>query len=195
MPQFFTGGFVQGNDPCARLFAADVDKETVAFEQWRSCDAEEPLARLVVLGEGAVPHFCAVCEVQAMELTGGAERVNAVVRNERRGSRAVPFAVVVVIRRGVGEFPVRFARRGIEAFDDFVVAGAIEDNEPVSRNHGSTVALADRLLPQNRGPGRRPTPLQTCLGGSAIAIRAEELRPVRGDKRGQQCYDDKSGTP
>src|SRR5262245_21006306 len=164
----------------ASPLAADVHQHVAAREHGRRADAEERLLDLVIGVDVTLPEPLTVLQRPAGELTVRAERDDALARDERRRAWAIAPAVVVAIRGSIRSLPLPLARGRVKALDALLVAVAIVQDESIAGDDGAAVALADILLPDNLWPVLRPGASQPSVRRSAVARRAEELRPVGG---------------
>src|SRR5262249_6982541 len=165
---------------------ADVDQQQVALDERRGADAEEVGAQLVLRRQRLLPDLLAALQIDARQHALRAERVDLAAGHDRRRTRAVALAVLVLVLRGVGVLPDRLALVGVEALEHFLVADAVEEEDALADDDGGGVPFADRHGPALRRPLLRPRLEQPVLGGGAVAVRPEELRPVRGGGEGGQ---------
>src|SRR5262249_40119462 len=134
----------------------------------------------LVLGvERTAPDFRAVLQMEAVQRPIGAEGVDAPVSHQRRRARTIALAEVVPVAGVVTGLPVLLTRGRVEALDHFLIADAVEDDQLAAGHHWAAVARADVLFPQHGWPLFRPRLCQAGLGGGAVAVRPQELRPVR----------------
>src|SRR5262249_47231950 len=75
----------------------------------------------------------------------------------------------------------------VEAFDHLVVAVAIEDDDALAGDHWTAIAITDLFGPDAGGPILRPGLEEAGVGGDAVALRPEDLRPIRGAGRGDDA--------
>ena len=177
-PGFLAAGQIEGDD--ARLRTANVDEDEVVVNDRRRADAEVAGWRLVFLRHQARPDLLSVRERQAMERPLGAKRDELVAGDHWRRARAVPFAELVLIGGRIRELPRRFACGRTQAFDDFLIADAMEEDQAIARDDRPAVAFADVTLPNDGGARFREGVDQPLFERGAVAARAEELRPIIG---------------
>src|SRR5262245_14468330 len=121
------------------------------------------------------PDLLTGVEVQAMQRTFGAERVDASSGNRRRGAWPLVESEIVTVSGRVIELPNRFAGRGVQRFDHFLIPDAMEKDQAALRDNGCAEALADVLFPNDRRPSRRPLRGQIGSGVDTVARGSEKL--------------------
>ena len=77
----------------------------------------------------------------------GAECVNAIAGNRRRGTRALVKPKIILIRGGILAGPNDLAGWGIEAFELLDIAGAMEEEQFAVADDGGLPTLSDIPMP------------------------------------------------
>src|SRR5206468_3781032 len=95
------------------------------------------------------PHLLAFFQRQAMQDALGAERDDVVAGDHRRGARAMHAGLAIDEFGGIREFPHRLAIAGGNAFDDLVVANAVEDDRAIAGHDHAAKAVANFALPDD----------------------------------------------
>src|SRR5262249_45709875 len=144
-PDFLARFRVQGDD--AGILAADVDEEQATLDGWRRRDAEESLRRLVVVGQRAIPNFLARCQFQAVHLALRPECVDVLPWDQWWGGGAGVEIEIVHVFGGICELPLLLAVGSVEAFDNSLVAHAMEEDQSAARHDRAAPAFADGALP------------------------------------------------
>ena len=123
-----------------------------------------------------------------MQLPFGAKGEDLALRDRRRCPRAFVETEVVAVTRGIIKAPEELAAAGLEAFDGFLVAGSMEQNQAAAGNGRAAEALADFLSPDNIRPFFGPHLSQVGAGINTIACRAKKLRPISsaGAEQGEE---------
>ena len=129
---------------------ADVHDQQAAFDERRRSGAEEVLTRRGSRrrGRASRPPF----PFPGPGRTAGPARRPCTPRGVDDGarSRAVVVSVPVLEVSGIPELPVRRARLGVKALDDFFVAQSMHEHEALARNRGRRVTGALVELPEER---------------------------------------------
>src|SRR5438552_1305669 len=88
-------------------------------------------------------------EIEAVQRSFGAERVDVSSGNGGRGAGSFVEAEIVAVMRGIVERPNRASSGGIYGFDDLFIREAMEQYQAVLRYNGCAEALADVLFPDD----------------------------------------------
>src|SRR5439155_9583592 len=173
------------SDDARALRAADVQQHGLAFDERRADHAEETF-RCPELGLRVdAPNLFAGREVETVQQAFGAEGEDLSFRNRRRRPRAFVETKVVAVTGGIIKAPEQLAGAGIEAFDGFLVADSMEQNQAAAGNRRAAEALADFFPPDNWRTLFGPRFSQVGAGINAVACRAKKLRPIAGARAGQ----------
>src|SRR5262249_38612642 len=147
----------------------------------RCRSAEESLLHLVVPVHIPIPQTVARLQVPGAQVAVRAEGVDLLASDEGRRSRTVVEPEVIFVSSAVCGLPSRLSGRGFDALDRFVLADAMEEDQPVARDDRAGPAMANVLGPKNCRP-IFPRPEQPGLRGMTVALGAEVLRPICGDE-------------
>ena len=158
--------------------AADHYDQQVAFEDRRTADAEERGRHFKLLCCIALPDQIAGLQFQADQFALRAERVTAVDGEQRSAARPVIITVGINELAGIAIAPKRFAACGLKAFDHFLISHAMMKHHSFGAHGRRAVPGADFFLPHDRQAVGGPALKQAGFIGNAVAVRAEELRPV-----------------
>src|SRR2546423_966066 len=109
----------------------------------------------------------------------GAQRDDPFVRNHRRGAGAVAFAKIIFEAGGISRFPLLGSIHGVQRLDYFLVLDAVEENQTRAGHHGATESLTDAFAPNTGRAFWGPSQRQPGFRGSAVALWAKELWPIR----------------
>ena len=117
-------------------------------------------------------------ELQAVQHAFRAEGVDLPSGDDRGSARAFVKAEIVAVSSRVFEFPDRLARCGVERFDHFFSAEAMEENQAAVGDDGAAEPLADVFFPNDRRAAGGERIRNVVAGIDAVAVGPEELRPV-----------------
>ncbi|MEY5014071.1 MAG: hypothetical protein RIS92_429 [Verrucomicrobiota bacterium] len=191
-PEGFSGGGVEGDDGGVGL-SADHDDEFAVFEDGGATDAEEGFGD-VELGEGvSLPDAFSGGEFEAEEDAFCSIGVAMGFGEEGGAAGSVIVTEGVDEPAGVGVFPEGFTGGGVEAFDDFLWAGAVVEDESIGADAGGAVAGTDLFFPEDGDSVGGEGLAEAGLWGGVVAKGAEELGPVGGlGEREEERWEEES---
>ena len=174
-PAEFAGGGIERDD--AGFGAADVDEDIFFADERRAGESEKAFAGAECFAAIDCPVEAASEGVSTFDDAVCAEGVHAAFVYGGHGARAVVEAELIHVG-GIGNaFPNHRSAGGVHAFEDFLLVLAVEMVELAVGYGGAGKARADVLFPNLFRPIGGPFGEGFAVV-SAIAARAEELRPI-----------------